>query len=351
MADPGNSDFPPCPVTVEDGQGYPQFGTYRGSLPEVDLTRLRGPYELPPPRRWFKHKRWQYGMVSTPNVLAVFSVADLTYIANAFACAVDLTAKKLLFDRGWMGVPGPWISVGNRPGLNARARFLMPGVRFAFGPIEQARQYRVEVESYGKPWAKPVFALKVQLVSPPEPSPLTVIAPVLGDGIVNVTEKWAGLPASGRVTADAQTFSMEGAVLGFDYTQGYLARRTVWRWAFANGRLSDGRTIGFNIAKGINEGAEQNENAVWIGSRLIPLGPAQFTFNPSNPMDEWRVETKQLRLRFQPIHAHREERDYKLVKSHFVQPLGLFEGELRLADEVIQIERLAGVTEDQNILW
>src|SRR5712692_9960122 len=146
-----------------------------GSLPEVDLTRLRGPYELPPPRRWFKHKRWQYGMVSTPNVLAVVSVADLTYIANAFACAVDLTAKKLLFDRGWMGVPGPWISVGNRPGLNARARFLMPGVRFAFGPIEQARQYRVEVESYGKPWAKPVFALKVQLVSPPEPSPLTVI--------------------------------------------------------------------------------------------------------------------------------------------------------------------------------
>src|SRR6266852_4932249 len=173
VADPGNSDFPPCPVTVEDGQGYPQFGTYRGSLPEVDLTRLRGPYALPPPRRWFKHKRWQYGMVSTPNVLAVFSVADLTYIDNAFACAVDLTAKKLLFDRGWMGVPGPWISVGNRPGLNARARFLMPGVRFAFGPIEQARQYRVEVESYGKPWAKPVFALKVQLVSPPEPSPLT----------------------------------------------------------------------------------------------------------------------------------------------------------------------------------
>jgi Protein of unknown function (DUF2804) len=178
-----------------------------------------------------------------------------------------------------------------------------------------------------------------------------VIAPVLEDGIVNVTEKWAGLPASGRVTTDVQTFSMEGAVMGFDYTQGYLARRTVWQWAFANGRLSDGRSIGFNIAKGINEGAELNENAVWIDSRLTPLGPAQFTFNPSNPMDEWRVETKQLGLRFQPIHAHREERDYKLVKSHFVQPLGLFEGELRLADEVIQIERLAGVTEDQNILW
>src|SRR5260370_9275595 len=203
-----------------------------------------------------------------------------------------------------MGVPGPWISVGNRPGLKARARFLMPGVRFAFGPIEQARQYRVEVESYGKPWAKPVFALDVHLVNPSNGSPLTVIAPFLGDGIVNVTEKWVGLPASGRVTTDAQTFSLEGAVVGFDYTHGYLARRTVWQWAFANGRLSDGRTLGFNIAKGVNPGAELNENAVWIGSKLIPLGPAQFKFNPSHPMDGWRGETNQLRLALQPIHPH-----------------------------------------------
>jgi hypothetical protein len=32
-------------------------------------------------------------------------------------------------------------------------------------------------------------------------------------------------------------------------------------------------------------------------------------------MDEWEVETEELKLRFEPIHAHREERDYKLVKS------------------------------------
>ena len=31
-------------------------------------------------------------MISTRNVMAVFSVANLTYAANAFACAVDLTA-------------------------------------------------------------------------------------------------------------------------------------------------------------------------------------------------------------------------------------------------------------------
>jgi hypothetical protein len=85
-----------------------------------------------------------------------------------------------------------------------------------------------------------------------------------------------------------------------------------------------------------------NENALWIGSRLVSLSRARFTFNPSDPMDEWKVETEELKLRFEPIHAHREERDYKLVKSHFIQTLGMFEGGLRLGDEAIQIEKLAG---------
>ena len=338
-------------MTVVDAHGYPQFGSYQGSLPEVDLTRLRGPYALRPPRRWFKHKRWQYGMVATRNVAVVFSVADLTYTANAFVFAVNLITRTLLFDRGWLGVPGPWISVGNRPGLNAAARFVMPGVRFALGPGEQPRQYRIQVESYSKPWGQRVFALEVQLVHPAEPPPLTVIAPLAADGIVNVTQKWAGLPASGRVTTEAQTFSLEGAAAGFDYTDGYLARHTAWQWAFATGRLRDGRTIGLNVAKGINDANGLKENALWLGSRLIPMGPARFLFNAANPMDSWTVETEQIELSFQPIHVHREERDYKLVKSHFLQALGLFQGRIRLPDETISIESLAGVTEDQNILW
>lgn len=338
-------------MTLVDAHGYPQFGSYQGSLPEVDLTRLRGPFALNPPRRWLKHKRWQYGMVATRNVAVVFSVADLTYTANAFLFAVDLIAKTALFDRGWMGIPGPWISVGNRPGLNAVARFAMPGVRFASGPSEQSREYRIQVESYGKPWGRPVFAVEVQLPHPTEPPPLTVIAPLAADGIINVTQKWAGLPASGRVTTPSQTFSLEGGSAGFDYTDGYLARHTAWQWAFANGRLTDGRTIGLNLAKGINDAHTLQENALWLGPRLIPIGPARFHFDAGNPMDPWRVETDQLELRFEPIHIHREERDYRLVRSHFLQALGLFEGTVRLPGETISLEKLAGVTEDQNILW
>ncbi len=79
-----SQDFKSCGAERErpaDGKGSPKFGAYRGLLPEVDLTRLRGPYAVPPTRRWFKHKRCQYGMISARKVMAVFSelprIADL----------------------------------------------------------------------------------------------------------------------------------------------------------------------------------------------------------------------------------------------------------------------------------
>jgi hypothetical protein len=51
------------------------------------------------------------------------------------------------------------------------------------------------------------------------------------------------------------------------------------------------------------------------------------------------------------MYAQREERVYRIVKRHFVQPLGWFEGTLRVHGEVLHVTRLPGVTEDQDILW
>lgn len=139
-----------------------------------------------------------------------------------------------------------------------------------------------------------------------------------------------------------------------DYTHGYLARRTSWRWAMANGRLADGTTVGFNLVEGFNDSdATASENALWVGSRLLPLGRAHFEFNPKDVLDPWRITTEDgaVDLTFRAIAAHREERDYRLVRSHFVQPLGLFGGTVRLPDGAVEVADLPGVTEDQDILW
>ena len=346
--------LPPAPLSLVNASGHPAFGTYEGGLETVDLSGLRGPFALRMPLRLLKHKRWQYVMVSTPEVLAVFSIADLAYTANAFACAVDLEQKKVLFDGSYMGLPAPFTRVGDRPGEGARARFRTLNARFSFRRAPGDEHYRIGIAASKSALAAANLVWEGDILAAGSAPALTVIAPVPGDGVVNVTQKWAGLVASGSLHAGGKSFALAGGVAGLDYTHGYLARRTAWRWAFANGRLSNGTALGLNLVDGFNESSDQtNENGLWLGRRLIPLERSRFEFDRADPLREWKVTTTDggVDLTFTPIYAHREERDYRIVKSHFVQPLGWFEGTLRVESEVLRVTRLPGVVEDQDILW
>jgi hypothetical protein len=158
----------------------------------------------------------------------------------------------------------------------------------------------------------------------------------------------------GSLWARGRRYVLDGGVGGLDYTHGYLARHTAWRWAFMCGRLDDGNPVGMNLVEGFNEGrTDVNENAVWLDGQVHPVGRARFSWNKADPLDAWTVETLDgaVRLRFVPIGAHREERDLVLVKSHFVQPVGLFSGTLNIDGRTRTVKDVAGVTEDQDILW
>jgi len=348
---PRSMDLPAAPGSVEDDHGQPRFGSYAGSIPEVNLFRLRGAYHLGMLGRLAKHKRWHYVMLATPEVLAVLSVAELGYTANAFACAVDLREGRVLFDRGYMGLPSPFTTISDRPSGGASARFPGPGLRCSI--VRPSNEDPFRINARASRWRGGPFSCSAEIAAGQAP-PLTMIGPVPGDGVVNVTQKWSALPASGTLEAGGRRYALQGGMAGLDYTNGYLARRTAWRWAFASGRLPDGTAVGLNLVEGFNEASEgANENALWIGDRLISLDRARFEYDKSRMLDPWRVTTGDggIELIFRPLHAHREERDYRIVKSHFVQPLGLFEGRIKLEERVLSIDGLPGVVEDQDILW
>lgn len=342
----------PVPPSATSG-GKPRFGTYQGELPRVDLSGLAEPYRLSAPLRLLRHKTWQYTLVATPEVVALFSIADLTYSANAFAVAVDLRDRQVLFDGSWLGVPGPFADVNDFPGEGLSARFRAPAGSLQLSRGRGRERYQADVELWEVTRLRRGMRWKGEILAAGGAPALTVIAPVSGGGVVNVTQKWAGLLSFGTLTAGGRTFVLDGGLAGLDYTQGYLARRTAWRWAMAVGRLADGTSVGLNLVEGFNDELDQvSENALWIGNRLIPLGRARFEFNRQDPLDLWRISTSDgvVELSFRPIHVHREDRDLKLVRSQFVQPVGTFRGTLKVGGEVLEVD-LAGVSEDQDILW
>ena len=343
--------LPPVPSAVADDAGAPRFGTYQGALPTVDLARLTGAYDPGLGRRLLKHKKWLYSFVATREVIALCAVVDIGYSSNSFCVVVDLKDKQVLLDESVLGLAAPMVKVSNEPSTGLDVRFTSPQLRIrAERPSGSERFHlhsRAGVLRRKLDW-------KVDFLAAGAPPPLTVIAPVPGDGVVNVTQKWAGLLTFGTLQAGGRRYVLDGGVGGMDYTHGYLARRTAWRWGFACGRLADGTPIGLNLVEGFNETREDvNENALWVGNRLIPLSRARFVFNKADPLERWEVSTDDgsIRLTFKPIGIHRESRDLKLVKSWFLQPVGLFEGTITIDGKAHAIDNLPGVTEDQDILW
>jgi hypothetical protein len=346
--------LPPVPVSVADAAGAPRFGTYAGELPRVDLDALQGRWQVPLALRPFKRKRWHYTFVATPEVAALCAIVDLGYGANAFSVAFDLRERRALADVSMVGVPGALSAVGDRPGAGASARFDSLGGRLRVRRETVQGPYVVQVYAHGARTGSGALRLNAQLRTEGAAPALTVVAPVEGDGRVNVTQKRAGLLAQGSLLAGGRRYSLEGGVGGLDYTQGYLARHTAWRWAFAAGRLEDGTPVGLNLVEGFNDSVgEANENALWVGGRLYPLARAQFRYRKDDLLEPWTLSTEDgaVELRFRPLFVHREERNLRVMVSHFAQPLGTFEGTLKVGGRVHPVRDLPGVTEEQDMRW
>ncbi|MBK7863605.1 MAG: DUF2804 domain-containing protein [Archangiaceae bacterium] len=347
--------LPQAPASVADELGEPRFGTYQGGLDQVDLTRLGAAHRPSRAMRPLRHKRWLYSFISTAEVIAIQSVADLTYTANAFTVVVDLKDRRVLVDESWLGLPGPFARVSGRPGAGLDVKFVGPTAMLEASRPSSDDRYHLSARVGPRvPLLKPKLEVEASLLAAGAPPPLTVIAPVNGDGTINVTQKWAGMLAFGNLYARGRRFVLDGGVGGLDYTHGYLARRTAWRWAFMCGRLADGSPVGLNLVEGFNETRDDvNENALWLGGKVLPLSRARFSWNKSDPLQPWSVETHggEVKLGFTPIGAHSEERDLKVVKSHFVQPVGLFSGSLEIDGVRHEVRDMPGVTEDQDILW
>ncbi len=345
--------LPPAPECIPDAALRPCLGTYQGDVQQVRLGALRPPHGVPGWRRFLRRKAWVYSLVTTADVILSTAVVDLGYASHAFFTVVDLRDKRALLDFAAVGFLAPLAHVNDRPARGLRAHFRALGVRFAFSRGETANRLQLDVDlaAFRTAGAGPV-RLRMALLADEAPPPLVVVAAVRGGGL-NVTEKSGGLRATGSLDVGRRSLPLEGAVAGLDATQGLLARRTAWRWAMAAGRLEDGRVLSFNLVEGVNDGPGENENAVWVGGALSPLGRPRFSFLREDPLGLWQLEseTGDFSLRFRPLHLHREERNLVLVKSRFWQLQGFFVGTVRAGSEVLQLTDLPGVTEDQQVRW
>jgi hypothetical protein len=331
----------PAPDAVVDDHGAPRFGSYTGSVPRVDLSAVAGGAL----HRLKRAKRWIYVGIATDDTYVALAIARLGYATNVFAYALDARSMRMLATRSMIAPPTS-CSVGDGTSDATIATFRFRGSHARVTRPVREGSLVVDADLRG-------LVLRATLDAARSPPAITAIAPVgpSGHALVNTTEKRALLSATGELVIDGTRRALGEALAGYDYTNGLLGRRTAWRWAFGLGRATTGERVAFNLVQGF---VGEPECALWVDGELFPLAEGRFAFDAGNPLSEWRVSTADgaVDLRFAPGGMHSEQTNLGILASRFVQPAGVFRGAIRLAGgRTLEIDRMLGVTEDQDVLW
>jgi hypothetical protein len=332
------TSLPPAPASPVDSQGRPAVGAYHGFVARIAWEGLRGSFARNALYRRFHFKTWHFVSVGGPRCMVAFAIIDLGYAASAFAYVFDRTARKLLCDLSFTGLPGA-VKVADTAGPGARSSFKAGGADLLIERAPGAAEWLIRGRG------PQGFAVDATVDVSREPPAICAIAEIAG-GVANCTHKTVCVPARGRAAAAGVSFDLEGAFAGFDHTCGLLARDTRWRWAAASSA-----TVGFNLVQGFNG---EVENGVWLDGQLIKVGAAEFDFDPGATAKPWRVRTVDgvVDLEFTPEGERGEDKNLLVAASRYVQPIGTYRGTITPpGGEAVAVADLLGVTEDHAARW
>ncbi|MDM8543575.1 DUF2804 domain-containing protein [Desulfococcaceae bacterium HSG9] len=169
------------------------------------------------------------------------------------------------------------------------------------------------------------------------------------------TQKTAPIEISGEIRFKNTRISVSSpdCLALIDWTAGYMRRNTFWNWAAAASSLPDNRTLGLNLACGVNE-TGFTENTFWLDNRITRTGPVNFVFNKDDLYSDWRITSgdRKINLVFTPESGRKEKVNALVVASDFTQLMGVFKGNLTADDgEVITISGCSGWVEDHFAKW
>ena len=314
--------------------GEPLFGTYQGACESTALGRLAVRANLGMLGRVASEKRWQWFGVFDERIALGGAIVRMGYASQVFVWVFDRRARKMLVDHS-LTLPSMATSVSDHPFAGRVAK-----VRSVAGTLEinRARGAAVIRGSFG-----PVTLFCDMGIDQNNP-PITAICEV-PDERTNITQKQAGLRASGFIEVRGKRRYLEPGAVGFlDYTHGLMAHHTSWWWAIGSGETESGREVAFNLVDGFNQG---RENVLWIDGE--PFGVSHARFERGEGARPWRVSTRDgvLDLEMLPEGARSEDVVIGPLCSVYTQPLGAWRGQVDGEALVFGV----GVAEEHVAKW
>ena len=329
--------LPPAPPAVVH-EGLAAVGRYQGRIARIDWSGLIAAQQHGGLWRWAHHKRWQYVGIASPELFIGVAVVNLGWCMTAFAYVFHRFRRRIIVDWSQDGLPALSGRVTDAPIDDMSTAFRGPGASISLQHLAgDVLALRVRAAN---------LTLRADLDLATAPPVMVAVGPVEG-GVMHSTHKTSAMAVRGEVDVDGLRWDLGEAHACLDSSDGLLARDTAWRWASAHRP-----GLGFNLQQGY---FGNMENTLWLDGEPLPLGAADFQFDAQQPLEPWTLRTDcgLLDLRFEPQGARCADRDLGVAASRYIQPVGLFSGEVRRTRHGPSqaVTGLLGVTEDHRSVW
>ncbi|MFA0057254.1 DUF2804 domain-containing protein [Vibrio echinoideorum] len=331
-----------APLSLIDSNGQAVIGHFDG-MPKA-LNSEQFDYRNTMDKKanaWQKHfhyKQFQFVSIVTPTHVIGVAIADIRYLSSAFVYLYDIENIQL-DECSWLRPLGFDKQVTQSP-FQGTTSIANQSIVFDIHNGE----WRVRLNTK-------LLKADIALVSNETGLPMAMCSPTGYSGWT-YTQKHNALTVTGQIKIKSKSINLEQALAGYDFSAGYMRRETCWRWASIN-TLINGKSIGLNLAAGVNE-TGSCENVLWVNGVKHLLNLANFTFNRDDIDLPWQITSQdgRINLTFTPLNNRSEKLNLWLLKSNFRQFIGHFSGSIEDNDgSVHHIDNVLGLTEDHFARW
>ena len=298
---------------------------------------------------WPRKKKWNYWCVSSDNCLFSVTLANIDYMALAFAYFLEYETNR--FTEQTVMVPlgrGCFLpdTVGGDIFFENRA------MNLSFAEDQGRTRLRVDSLAFGGT----TLRADLRVEHPTDHETLNVVIPWSEDRF-HFTSKQNCLPATGTVSIGGQTFDFApgSAFACLDFGRGIWRYSTAWNWASFSG-TQNGRSVGLNLGGAWTDGTGLTENAVCVDGRISKLSEdVRFIYDRSNFMKPWALKTQsseRIDLQFIPFFERIAKTNLLIVRSEVHQLIGRFSGTVIPDDGVaLSLEGMIGWVESHEARW
>lgn len=308
-----------------------KYGVYNNVVPDTSTNAWDGAKGWRSPRRW-QRKSWIFVGAYSPDIVVGFAIVDAGFIGKAFCYIYFPKTGRLIED----GLDRPFAFPANfEAGLEDH---------WSLGAYQIFTQNgQMHFEFKGKKF-------QICLQCEQTPHGLSFLCPSEGaKRPFHYTYKNLLLPTTIQFTEKGQLQQFENLYSCIDYSKGYPPKHTQWNWTSFLGSMEDGSPVGINVVDQFNQNME---NAVWIGTERILIGPVRYQYDQPLEKSRWKVEAidGNLELWMAPQGSRKENINVKVLKSKFTQVFGPIEGRILHQNQWKKLKGY-GVMEEHEAIW